>query len=430
MLQKKRHSARKDNRTHQKSERRSHFLLAGVTLLICGGAVAATLLSPASAPGQLPSTAPVAQSLSIVQAEPNRTASAEQQADATLSDASAKAADEKDTRRQSLMALAAAREAADRAEAERKAAELKAAAHRHARKALAEKLARLNLTTTLLAAQATSRASEEEARLAALELAPSAKPQHEDIVVQETVVAGIASSEEGEQVVEELEETAVAVLETEVPVKPGAILPPSLKPEPPRRSAPAVASKPKSEEPENSGSTVLAYANPGNPEEENNGVFSGIGKLFGGGSNARAGDGVAVYDISAATVHMPDGTKLEAHSGIGHRMDNPKYAHVKNYGPTPPNVYKLRMRERRFHGVEAIRMLPYDKGAMKGRDGMLTHTRLLRSSIGSHGCVAFKDYNKFLTAFKRGKIHTLIVVPAMNKLPRYVAMMERRGNAS
>ncbi|MFC6656710.1 tlde1 domain-containing protein [Roseibium salinum] len=223
-----------------------------------------------------------------------------------------------------------------------------------------------------------------------------------------------------------LERPAMRSLARAAPEKPGAIVPrvPAVKPEPPQRAertTPEPAVQKPDEKPE---AAVLAYATPGNPEDEENDVFSGIGKLFGGGT-AAPGRGIAVYDISAATVHMPDGSKLEAHSGIGNRMDDPKHAYVKNYGPTPPNVYKLRMRERLFHGVEAIRMLPYDRTAMKGRDGMLTHTRLLRRSIGSHGCVAFKDYNKFLTAFKQGKVKTLIVVPSMNDLPRYMAMHER-----
>ncbi|MCR9059302.1 MAG: DUF2778 domain-containing protein [Rhodobacteraceae bacterium] len=126
---------------------------------------------------------------------------------------------------------------------------------------------------------------------------------------------------------------------------------------------------------------------------------------------------------------MPDGSKLEAHSGIGHRKDNPKYAHVRNLGPTPPNIYDLRMRERRFHGVEAIRMTPHDNAAMKGRDGMLAHTPLLRRSNGSHGCVAFKDYNKFLKAFKAGKVKKMIVVPSMDKLPKYMAALNKGAGA-
>jgi hypothetical protein len=156
-----------------------------------------------------------------------------------------------------------------------------------------------------------------------------------------------------------------------------------------------------------------AYARPSEPAES--GSRGGIGKslrsLFGGG--ARAGGGVAVYDISAAKVYMPDGSVLEAHSGIGKMADNPRYAHIKMNGPTPPHTYNLKMREKRFHGVEAIRMLPVDGRNKHGRDGFLTHSYLLRGGRAeSHGCVAFKDYNRFLNAFKTGKIKQLVVVPS------------------
>lgn len=212
--------------------------------------------------------------------------------------------------------------------------------------------------------------------------------------------------------------------------KPGAISRPTVTASrtPPAAQPPAAdPAKPATPKP----APVLAYAAPQLPEDETS-PLSGLSKLFSGGKNGLPGPAskIAVYDISNSTVHMPDGSKLVAHSGIGHRMDNPKYAYVKNLGPTPPNVYKLRMRERRFHGVEAIRMLPYDVPAMRGRDGMLTHSRLLRNSIGSHGCVAFKHYGKFLSAFKKGKVKTMIVVPDMSKLPKYMALYEERKYAA
>ena len=136
-----------------------------------------------------------------------------------------------------------------------------------------------------------------------------------------------------------------------------------------------------------------------------------------------AGSGIAVYDIKSATVYMPDGQKLEAHSGLGHMKDNPNYVKRKNRGPTPPNVYNLVMRERRYHGVEAVRMLPTDRGAMHGRDGMLAHTSLVRGTNGSHGCVAFKNYTSFLKAFKAGKVRKMIVVPDLRELPVYMASL-------
>ncbi|GLS32403.1 tlde1 domain-containing protein [Neomesorhizobium albiziae] len=155
----------------------------------------------------------------------------------------------------------------------------------------------------------------------------------------------------------------------------------------------------------------LAYARPNDPVQEKSG--SGFGQTFRNLFNRpKARNGVAVYDISAAKVYMPDGSVLEAHSGIGKMADNPRYTHVKMNGPTPPHTYNLKMREKRFHGVEAIRMLPVDGKNKHGRDGFLTHSYLLRGGRAeSHGCVAFKDYNRFLNAFKKGKVTQLVVVP-------------------
>jgi hypothetical protein len=36
----------------------------------------------------------------------------------------------------------------------------------------------------------------------------------------------------------------------------------------------------------------------------------------------------AIYDISARTVYLPNGEKLEAHSGLGDKRDDPQYIHV------------------------------------------------------------------------------------------------------
>jgi len=52
----------------------------------------------------------------------------------------------------------------------------------------------------------------------------------------------------------------------------------------------------------------------------------------------------AVYDIEAHTVYLPGGDRLEAHSGLGKRLDDPRYVSEKNRGPTPPNVYDLVLR--------------------------------------------------------------------------------------
>jgi hypothetical protein len=155
---------------------------------------------------------------------------------------------------------------------------------------------------------------------------------------------------------------------------------------------------------------ALAYARPDKPD-------NAFKKLF--NDTPKAGNKVAIYDISAAVVHMPDGTKMEAHSGIGKMADNPRYVNVKMNGPTPPNTYRLSMREKLFHGVEAIRMTPIGNQTMHGRDGILAHSYLLRGGREeSHGCVAFANYPRFLKAFKQGKITHIIVVPSMSKLSK------------
>ncbi len=123
--------------------------------------------------------------------------------------------------------------------------------------------------------------------------------------------------------------------------------------------------------------------------------------------------GVAIYDISAGVVHMPNGEKLEAHSGLGDMMDDTRYVHVKMRGPTPPGTYKLTMRESLFHGVEAIRLTPVDGKKPFGRDGLLAHTYMLRKPGESNGCVSFRDYARFLAAFKRGEVKQMVVVPRL-----------------
>lgn len=123
----------------------------------------------------------------------------------------------------------------------------------------------------------------------------------------------------------------------------------------------------------------------------------------------------AVYDISARTVYMPNGGRLEAHSGMGTMMDDPRYIGERDVGPTPPNVYDLKPRERPFHGVKALRMIPQDESATLGRDGLLTHSYLLGPNGDSNGCVSFKNYDKFLTAFQNGEVKRLVVVISLGE---------------
>ena len=123
----------------------------------------------------------------------------------------------------------------------------------------------------------------------------------------------------------------------------------------------------------------------------------------------------AVYIISEKKVYLPDGTVLEAHSGLGDKMDDPRFVHVRMRGATPPHVYRLKMREALFHGVEAIRMLPLNgEEAIFGRDGILAHTYMLGPSGQSNGCISFRDYDTFLEAFKAGKISQIAVLAKLD----------------
>jgi hypothetical protein len=114
---------------------------------------------------------------------------------------------------------------------------------------------------------------------------------------------------------------------------------------------------------------------------------------------------------------MPDGRRLEAHSGLGGRMDDPRYVNVRREGPTPPNVYDLSLRESPFHGVRAIRLTPVGDNTMFGRDGILAHTYMLGPSGQSNGCVSFSEYPAFLNAFLRGEVNRLVVVERLANPP-------------
>jgi len=128
--------------------------------------------------------------------------------------------------------------------------------------------------------------------------------------------------------------------------------------------------------------------------------------------------GVAIYDIERGMVYLPNGERLEAHSGMGPMRDNPTFVDRRNRGPTPPHIYDLTLREKPFHGVEAIRLTPVEgDAAVFGRVGFLAHTYMLRRPGDSNGCVVFKDYRRFLAAFKKGQVKRLLVVRRLREAP-------------
>ena len=118
----------------------------------------------------------------------------------------------------------------------------------------------------------------------------------------------------------------------------------------------------------------------------------------------------AVYDIAAHTVYMPNGERLEAHSGLGDRLDDPHHVDEQNRGATPPHLYDLEPRAELFHGVHALRLNPVGGGGVFGRTGLLAHTYMLGPHGDSNGCVSFRDYDAFLQAYLNGQVRRLAVV--------------------
>ncbi len=151
---------------------------------------------------------------------------------------------------------------------------------------------------------------------------------------------------------------------------------------------------------------ALAYAALGNGT-----LDQAPGRRLSPGPFPTAGAGTAIYDISARTVTLPNGERLEAHSGLGDKIDDPRHVHVRMRGATPPGTYDLTEREQLFHGVRAIRLNPVGgSAAIFGRAGLLAHTFMLGPNGDSNGCVSFRDYGRFLQAFVRGEVTRLVVV--------------------
>jgi hypothetical protein len=157
-----------------------------------------------------------------------------------------------------------------------------------------------------------------------------------------------------------------------------------------------------------SSSSTLAYASADVSSTSSLGPTQNIAL---GGNTPLYDRTTAVYDISAHTVYLPDGTKLEAHSGLGDRLDDPRSANVRMRGVTPPHLYDLKPREALFHGVPALRLNPIGgEDSIYGRSGLLAHTYMLGPNGDSNGCVSFKNYEAFLRAYRNGEVKRLAVV--------------------
>ena len=148
--------------------------------------------------------------------------------------------------------------------------------------------------------------------------------------------------------------------------------------------------------------SVLSYASPEDGQ-------MGGGRVSLATPPWSADRGTAVYDIAAHTVTLPNGATLEAHSGLGDRLDDPRHVNEPNRGATPPATYDLEMRAQPFHGVQAIRLNPVSGGVF-GRTGLLAHTYMLGPKGDSNGCVSFRNYDAFLQAYRTGQVKRLVVV--------------------
>lgn len=191
--------------------------------------------------------------------------------------------------------------------------------------------------------------------------------------------------------------------------------PPTRKVHPTRQVATAAPAEPAPQAQTQIGKTAA-------PAPAPSGQFNLFAKLFGQTDNTAnkllaTNPQTAVYDIKDHTVYLPTGEKLEAHSGLGGFLDDPASKTRKSRGVTPPNVYKVSLREKLFHGVQALRLTPVDQTSMYGRDGILAHSYMLGPNGQSNGCVSFKNYPRFLEAFLDGRVKQLIVVPDMQSPP-------------
>jgi hypothetical protein len=162
---------------------------------------------------------------------------------------------------------------------------------------------------------------------------------------------------------------------------------------------------------QSSGSTASALAYASADVSSTSSIGPASQNIASAGTDALYDRQTAVYDISAHMVYLPDGTKLEAHSGLGSSLDDPRSASVRMRGVTPPHLYDLTPRESLFHGVAALRLNPVGgDSAIYGRAGLLAHTFMLGPNGDSNGCVSFRDYNAFLNAYRNQGIRRLAVV--------------------
>jgi len=136
----------------------------------------------------------------------------------------------------------------------------------------------------------------------------------------------------------------------------------------------------------------------------------------------------AVYDISAHAVYLPSRITIEAHSGLGDMLDDPKHVDLRMKGATPPGIYDLKPRESLFHGLRTLRLIPVAGNTAMGRSGLLTHPYMLGPNGDSNGCVSIKNHDRFLKAYDDGEITRLVVVTSLKGGPEPVTVPIARAS--
>ena len=95
----------------------------------------------------------------------------------------------------------------------------------------------------------------------------------------------------------------------------------------------------------------------------------------------------AIYDITARTVYLPSGRRLQAHSSFGDLMDTPRHVNVRMRGSTPPNVYISRCASDCFMGFARSASIPLMKaGCMVAPEFLLTPTCWARTASRTDAC--------------------------------------------
>ena len=115
----------------------------------------------------------------------------------------------------------------------------------------------------------------------------------------------------------------------------------------------------------------------------------------------------AVYDISAHMVYLPNGTALEAHSGLAGDLDDPRLARKeRDRGVTPPDIYNLQPRGRHVPWrARAALHARVDETKVFGRSGLFAHTYMLGPNGQSNGCVSFKRLRRLSAGLRKPRDH-------------------------